>query len=494
MTVDISGAGSKNTVKIFANIFISFIGAGVLGLPYAFKEAGLLEGIIVMTTVGAISVKAMLLLIDCKYKLIEKQPKLRVDKTTPKKTATNGKNGSLVVKIDGEPGLLEEKEDLLSGVNFEEPSIPEAPGKELTYGDVGYFALGTTGRLLVEWSIVVSQIGFCCAYLIFITENLMDYIPGIKKWHLLLILLPPLGALTLLRHLNSLALSSLFAQCSNLLAFGVVFWFDFEHFARVKIHPKNVSIIGLPFFIAVAIYCYEGAGMILSLEASVDKSKRHLFKLYFKLTMIVVTLLYVLFGSCGYLSFGPETNPIITLNLPKGRGLDFAVMVKSCLCLALFFTYPVMMFPVVHLLEVKLLRAPYESVWLGNLLRFVLVIMTGIVVMVIPNFANLMALVGASCCTLLAFILPGLFHLSIYKGSLSKWQTTVDITLILIGVLGTVIGVVDALKRLNGFSSGDVHIHEEFLTSNYTMIPTTRQTTTIPYSSVTTATFTPSTT
>jgi len=33
-----SGPGSKSTVKIFANIFISFIGAGVLGLPYAFRE------------------------------------------------------------------------------------------------------------------------------------------------------------------------------------------------------------------------------------------------------------------------------------------------------------------------------------------------------------------------------------------------------------------------------------------------------------------------
>ena len=30
--------GSKGTIKIMANIFISFIGAGILGLPYAFME------------------------------------------------------------------------------------------------------------------------------------------------------------------------------------------------------------------------------------------------------------------------------------------------------------------------------------------------------------------------------------------------------------------------------------------------------------------------
>lgn len=32
--------GTDSRVKIFANIFISFIGAGILGLPYAFREVG----------------------------------------------------------------------------------------------------------------------------------------------------------------------------------------------------------------------------------------------------------------------------------------------------------------------------------------------------------------------------------------------------------------------------------------------------------------------
>ena len=32
------GGGATNPVKIFANIFISFVGAGGLGLPFAFKE------------------------------------------------------------------------------------------------------------------------------------------------------------------------------------------------------------------------------------------------------------------------------------------------------------------------------------------------------------------------------------------------------------------------------------------------------------------------
>lgn len=89
-------------------------------------------------------------------------------------------------------------------------------------------------------------------------------------------------------------------------------------------------------------------------------------------------------------SFGVATNEVITLNLPKGSSLDFAIIVKCCLCLALFFTYPgtleaswfnhitcymhktgenwiffsVMMFPVVSILEKKFLPVS-DAFWQG---------------------------------------------------------------------------------------------------------------------------------
>ena len=61
----------KGVVRIVANIFIAFLGAGMLGLPYAFKEAGFIEGFLIMAIIGFFSVKGMLQLVDCKYKLKE---------------------------------------------------------------------------------------------------------------------------------------------------------------------------------------------------------------------------------------------------------------------------------------------------------------------------------------------------------------------------------------------------------------------------------------
>ncbi|XP_078496034.1 LOW QUALITY PROTEIN: uncharacterized protein LOC100183303 [Ciona intestinalis] len=470
-----SGEGTKSTVKVFGNIFISFIGAGAWGLPFAFKEAGILEGIMIMATVGYLSVCAMMLLIDCKDQMLKKS------------FHTNG-NASYDISMEDE-----QRSGLLNG-DIEMESFHESNNKSTTtdkvskdkgkpdigYGDVGLFAFGRKGAALVEAAIVVSQIGFCCAYLIFITENVAQYIsrsqnvdmqqddtalaPGssMQKWILLAILFP-LCALCFLRHLHKLRIFSLFADFANVFAYSIVFWFDFEHAHQVRIHPKEMDISGFPFFAGMAVYCYEGAGMILSLESSMAVEVRSGFRTIFKWAMLMITTLYIVFGVCGYLSFGPETNPIITLNLPPGI---FPLLVKLCLCCSLFFTYPVMMFPVIQILQKKW-KPMATSMLLGNILRAGMVTITGLIVLVIPSFSNLMSLVGATCCSLLAFILPALFHLKVFKTDLTLRQKILDYILICTGVCATIIGTVDSLQRIGLIQSDTVE--NNVTRSNVTM-------------------------
>ena len=101
----------------------------------------------------------------------------------------------------------------------------------------------------------------------------------------------------------------------------------------------------------------QGAGMILSLEHSVPERLKSSFKRLFVVTIIIVTSLYLSFGWCGYLSFGPDTKDLITQNLdpPEEGGRSFwAGLIKICLAIALIFTYPVMLFPVIKVLKPRL--------------------------------------------------------------------------------------------------------------------------------------------
>lgn len=68
---------------------------------------------------------------------------------------------------------------------------------------------------------------------------------------------------------------------------------------------------------------------------------RKSFPKIFSLALFVITGLYIFFGASGYVSFGDETEEIITLNLPPGL---FPHIVKACLCFSLFFTFPDMRF------------------------------------------------------------------------------------------------------------------------------------------------------
>jgi len=445
-----SSGGTRDPVKIVANLFISFIGAGVLGLPYAFKKAGIMEGVLVMCSVSYLAVRAMMLLVDCKYKVLSviynyEDLTLDLEEVSSGVKKVRSSNGASYVELKCSD-IEEDHSDVEEDNNNFALKFGDKGSHDINYSDLGFAAFGITGRMVIDLSLLTSQLGFCCAYLIFISENLHTYLPHIEKNVFLLLLLPPLFLLTLVKDLSRFAVFSLFAQVSNIFAFTVVYWFDFQHLHLAQVHPKEFSLSGLPYFFSVAIYCFEGAGMILSLEQSLASEVRAQFKSYFVSTILCITTLYITFGAAGYLSYGPATRDIITLNLPSKGGFNAAMLVKSCLCFSLFFTYPIMLFPVTAILEKKMASLPVtlapSTTFIA--LRFLIVIATGLIVVKVPNFGQLMALVGASCCTLLAFIMPALCHLVLFRKDINRSGLLLDYTLIALGVTGAIVGTWDA--------------------------------------------------
>ena len=77
-----------------------------------------------------------------------------------------------------------------------------------------------------------------------------------------------------------------------------------------------------------------------------------------------------------------------------------------------------------------------------------MVTLTGVIVILVPRFSVLMALIGATCCTLLAFIMPALCHLALFTRDLKQSQYAMDIVLVLVGVLGAILGTIDAVKTM----------------------------------------------
>eukprot|EP01147_Barroeca_monosierra_P009244 gene9244-1526_t len=401
------GGGTYSTGKMFANIFITFVGAGILGLPFAFKEveAGVIEGSLMMAFISGTCIKAMLLLVDCKDEIIRRRKE-----------------------------YYQQAKELYKGNDL-----------EIDYGDLAQRTFGSWGWWAVQLSIVFSQIGFCCAYLIFITQNLKSLLGGLSSHTYLAGIIVPQLVLGLIRDLKGLSIFSILADIANVFAYSVVFFFDFEHIEKVGPHAKAIKLSGLAFFFGVVVYCFEGAGMVIALELSVPEDRRHEFPRVFSTALGIITLLYIAFGVSGYASFGEDTEKIITLNMPPGI---FPVLIKSCLCFSLYFTFPVMMFPVSTLIEKQLSKHKPLTYFKGNVLRWSLVLACGLVVIAIPDFASIMGLIGSTCCMLLALILPPLIHIKLMQGQLKWYHLALDGLMLAMGTIGLVMGTSDALRRI----------------------------------------------
>ncbi|KAL7533621.1 hypothetical protein ACHAXR_005355 [Thalassiosira sp. AJA248-18] len=385
--------GTATPAQVAVNIFISFVGAGLLGLPYAFSRSGWFLGTLCLTAVSSGNVYAMLLLVKCRKNL-----------------EANGYMG-----IKG-------------------------------YGDLGREVMGPRGEVLVNVCLVVSQAGFATAYLIFIAANIGSITNGNAGRALIIyVCVPILSLLVQFRDMKKLSPFSLVADVANLMGLSCVIFQDFEYYTHSDT-IKTVDFAGIIYVTSVCIYSLEGVGLILPLESSC--ANREGFPKLLKQVILGITLLMAFFGTCGYVAFGDATISPISLNL-KGESAAF---VQLALCLAIYLTYPIMMFPVSDVLENLFLsdsNKPPRSYCPSRTFRICMVLMTATIAYTIPNFGKFLELVGASICTLLGFILPCAFHIKVFgRSGLKLWELVLDVCIIILGVFFGTLGTIEAIMKL----------------------------------------------
>ncbi|GJN02045.1 hypothetical protein PR202_ga19359 [Eleusine coracana subsp. coracana] len=195
--------------------------------------------------------------------------------------------------------------------------------------------------------------------------------------------------------------------------------------------------------LGVAVYAFEGIGMVLPLEAEAADKRR--FGATLALSMAFIAAMYGLFGAMGYLAFGADTRDIITTNLGTGW---LSVAVQLGLCVNLFFTMPVMMNPVYEVAE-RLLCGKRYAWWL----RWILVLLVGLSAMLVPNFADFLSLVGSSVCIVLGFVLPAAFHLKVFGAEIGSVGVVSDVAVVILGIALAVSGTWTSLLQIFSSSS-----------------------------------------
>lgn len=402
------------------NILKGNIGTGVLAMPIAFKHAGLWIGTVGTLLMGALAVYCMhLLLISSK----------------------------VIAKRVGKQSL-----------NYAETLQYSMETSELAT----LKRFSKSGRGIVNLLLLVTQLGFCCIYIVFVATSIKYTVEayvsnGPNLWVYELCITALILPYCMIRDLASLSPFCFFANVITLVGMVLIFCnlvTDIPNYASL---PAIGMLSGLPLFFGTAIFAFEGISLVLPLENSMRDQR--LFSGWcgvLNLAMVTVICLYTAVGFFGYIKYGSDVLGSITLNLPTDHWYFLAV--KPIFAISLFISYNVQLYVPVKivmpwLIRRRSLQTRTQKTTAECLVRVFFVVLTAALAMAIPHLDLLISLVGAVASSSLALILPAIIQaLVVYSQSpRSPWRTLIYITdalIVLFGFIGFISGTYTSIVEI----------------------------------------------
>ncbi|KAJ8254967.1 hypothetical protein GJAV_G00199410 [Gymnothorax javanicus] len=415
--------GKKGTTffQTLIHLLKGNIGTGLLGLPLAIKNAGLVVGPLSLLAMGIVALHCMNVLVKCSHHLANKL---------------------------GRPSL--------------------------SYGDVMEQCLENVsclrrysvwGRHMVNLFLIITQLGFCCVYFVFLSENIKQVVEAanattndchtnqtaveVKSFDsrlYMLCFLPFIILLVFTPNLKYLAPFSLVANLSMAGSLVLIYVYSIQHIPVPVDLPYVGSPKDYPLFFGTAIFAFEGIGVVLPLENKMQKPQH--FRLVLYVGMAMVSTLYISLGTIGYLSFGNDIGASITFNLPHCWMYQ---IVKLLYCFGIFFTYALQFYvPADIITPVAVARVGENWKLPVNLLvRTALVILTCALAILIPELDLVISLVGSVSSSALALIFPPLLQIfAFHSEGLPIWVKLKCCFISLLGIVGFVAGTYCSIEQI----------------------------------------------
>ncbi|KAI8090213.1 transmembrane amino acid transporter protein-domain-containing protein [Gilbertella persicaria] len=315
-----------------------------------------------------------------------------------------------------------------------------------SYGDVAQHLYGAYLRHLIQFFLCISQMGFVCSYMIFISENIGIVVDTVNNcnapfaakyyiWIILAVIIP----ICWVRKIAKLSPIAVIADI--FIAFGLI---CILYFSSAQIHDhgvgQNIILVNQNTFglmIGTAIFSYEGIGMVLPIVNGMKDPKK--FPMVLNLGMLICAVVFTLIGSIGYIAYGDITQASVVANIPRA---PLSTTVQVLYAIAMIFSSPFMLYPPLTIIEKYIFgnRSGTKSLkikWGKNFVRSLVPVVCAAVSFGVgsENLSKFVSLVGSIACMPLCFIFPGLFH---YKITSRKTAKILDVGLILFGVLAMV--------------------------------------------------------
>ncbi|XP_030758144.1 proton-coupled amino acid transporter 2 [Sitophilus oryzae] len=402
-------------VETLMHLLKGNIGSGIFAMGDGMRNAGIIVGPIVVLILGLICTHCQHLLLGAARKLNERK-KLEVT-----------------------------------------PDFAETVGLCFENGPVRFQKLASTMRRTVNVFLCVTQLGFCCVYFVFISDNikqLLDYYGYVLDVHLhMAIILLPILLTALIRNLKYLAPFSTLANVLMSIGIVIVIYYSAQDLPDISERRYIADWQQLPLFFGTAIYAFEGIGLVLPLQNEMREPRKFSRPAgVLNVGMVIVTAMYLIVGCLAYVKYGDGIKGSVTLNLPAEEVL--AQSVKVIIPCGILLTYALQFYIAVDIIWPNILKLLGPNVkypvFAELTFRSFLVLITFIMAEAIPFLGLFISLVGAVSSAALALIFPPLLNIVISTAfeESSTWSITKDSIIILIGVIGMVTGSYESISAI----------------------------------------------
>lgn len=285
-----------------------------------------------------------------------------------------------------------------------------------SYGDLGGVLFGSNMRLSILCSIVLSQIGFAAAYIVFTATNLQAFTHSVfdKLFSIEFFIIAQMVVfipLSLTRNITKLSFTALIADLFIFLGLIYVYFYCSTVQINNGIAPIRPFNKDWTVFIGTAIFTYEGIGLLIPIQESMKQPSKFPMLLFW--VMVTVTVVFVSAGLVGYLAFGDDTQTVILLNFPQNS--PFVSATQFLYAMAILLSTPLQLFPAIKILEHGIFKrsGKYNTKvkWRKNTFRAGLVFITALAGWGgASNLDKFVSVIGSVACVPLIYVYPPLLH------------------------------------------------------------------------------------
>ncbi|XP_041972807.1 proton-coupled amino acid transporter-like protein pathetic [Aricia agestis] len=303
----------NSTIGSLVHLLKSSLGSGILAMPAAFKNAGLVVGGIGTIVLGFICT-------HCVYVLVR----------TSQEVCVEAKKPSM--------------------------GFAETCGAAFEFGPKRLRPWANFVKKFVDYALTCTYLAALAVYIVFIAENfkevLDEYAPDYKlsvETYCALTMLP-LVLICQIRNLKWLVPFSAVANVFLVICFGITMYYIFSDLPNPAEREMVASVTQWPLFISTVIFAMEGIGVVMPVENEMAKPQQFLgCPGVLNVAMTIVISLYGVVGFFGYIKYGDSVRGSVTLNLPQEEIL--AQSAKILMALAILFTYSLQFY------------VPMEMIW-----------------------------------------------------------------------------------------------------------------------------------